>query len=186
MAGMSSHDILTGQLFETSKAILGVDRMDVMSVVGVLKEARDRKSFVWLIGNGGSAATVSHFANDLEKVCGIRAVPLPELTSTITAYGNDNGWSRMFADALDGYAGPEDVLVIFSCSGFSENVIEAAFRWWAKTRTLLIFTGNNRDSKLLQSASAEAVIFVEHPDIMVQETVHLALCHAIVHILKEI
>lgn len=181
---MSAHDVLMTHLNATAKALLSVDRLEVAGVVDVLRRVRERNGFVWIIGNGGSAATASHFANDLEKVCETRAIPLMELGCTISAFGNDDGWHKMFSHALEGYASQSDVLVIFSCSGFSGNVVEAAKKWNAGN-ALVIFTGDNRDSKLLQVASAEVVVFVNNPEIRVQESVHLALCHAIVEVLKK-
>ena len=75
------------------------------------------RGIAWVIGNGGSAATASHFANDLFKMGRLRAVPLADLTPLSTAYGNDHGWKSMYADPLKGLMGREDVLIAISCSG---------------------------------------------------------------------
>lgn len=167
---------------ESSNAMFRVDRESVLWIVKMLIEAKARGVFVWLAGNGGSASTASHFANDLRKQCLIKAISIPDLGPTISAYGNDEGWSEMYAGVVAGYAGPRDLVVLFSCSGDSENVVKTAQSPYGG---LIVFTGNNRESRLVREGKSEVVVFVDHPDIMVQESVHLILCHAIVAALKK-
>lgn len=157
------------------------DREPVMWIVKMLIEAQARGVFVWLAGNGGSASTASHFANDLRKQCLIKAISIPDLGPTVSAYGNDEGWSEMYAKVVEGFADPRDMVILFSCSGNSENVVRVAQGSYGGT---IVFTGNDRESRLVREGKHEAVVFVDHPDIKVQESVHLALCHAIVAALK--
>lgn len=181
MFGMNVCDGVVDHLLKTSGAMSRVDCQDVVKAVEILEKVRERNGFVWLVGNGGSGATASHFANDLQKVCGIRAMALVDLMPILTAYGNDEGWHKMFSRALEGYASPGDVVIVFSCSGYSGNAVEVAKEWDGE---MVIFTGADQDSKLIQESSAEAIIIVNDPQIMVQESVHLAVCHAIVDVLK--
>ena len=86
---------------------------------------------IYLAGNGGSAATASHWANDLGKATKcpgakpIRVVSLSEHVSWMTALANDDGYDRIFAGQLENFAVPGDVLVVFSASGNSPNLVEA-------------------------------------------------------------
>lgn len=178
---MSTSATIRDHLLETSRTLGQSDVNDLERVVEILTQAREYKSHVWLLGNGGSASTCSHFANDLQKVCGVRALCLTDMAPLVLAYGNDEGWQKMFSRALEGYGKPEDVLIIFSCSGYSPNAIEAARVW---KDVMIVFTGDDLDSKLIQEAGADVIVNVFHEDIMVQESVHLAMCHAIVEALR--
>ena len=92
----------------------------------------DRRIFI--IGNGGSAATASHFACDLAKgatVSGkrrVRAISLTDNVALMTAIGNDLGYDRLFTEQIANLAGEGDVLVAISASGNSPNILDT-LRW---------------------------------------------------------
>lgn len=147
----------------------------------ILRRAKNQNAMVYLLGNGGSASTASHFANDLLKMGKLRAVALPDLAPVMTAYGNDNGWADMFGSMLRGFLLPQDVVVGISCSGFSENVIKAIEM--AKTINLpsvrtVVLTGNTWASPLVK-LEPDVVVHVPFADIRVQEDCHLVICHAV-------
>jgi len=83
---------------------------------------------LYLIGNGGSAATASHFATDLgvgslNKANPIRAVSLTDNNAVVTASANDFGYEQIFARQIDLLARKGDVLIAISASGNSKNLI---------------------------------------------------------------
>jgi D-sedoheptulose 7-phosphate isomerase len=158
-------------------SLLTVNQYEVEKAVRVLEQAKADDAFVWIVGNGGSAATSSHFANDLEKMCGIRAISVPDMTPAILAHGNDEGWEKMFANVIRRNSGPKDVVVAISCSGYSPNVIKVAEDH--SYNRLIVLTGDDDDSKLAQ-IRPDALIMAPDDDIKVQEDIHLAVCHAIV------
>lgn len=163
----------------------GMDLMEVAKAVNILRLAKSQGVMIWLAGNGGSASTASHFANDLIKQCGIKAMCLNDMVPTILAYGNDGGWQDMFSGPMRVMQpSPSDILILFSCSGESPNIIKLVEGWIGGQ--VVLFTGDNQDSSLIQSAKAHIILQVFNPDIMVQESVHLALCHAIVSALKSV
>ena len=172
----------TQEHFKSVTDALGlVDLDQVNDAVQMLRKVKQKKGMVWLVGNGGSAATAEHFANDLLKMAGIRAIPLSAMTSTVTAYGNDDGWEFMFKNPMLRMNNDEgwnnDVLVAISCSGNSPNVVDLS-EWWSLN--LIVLTGAEKIKNKLANISQEnPVIHVEDPDITVQEDVHLAICHAI-------
>jgi D-sedoheptulose 7-phosphate isomerase len=95
-----------------------------------LNEARNKEASVFFIGNGGSAATASHFANDIaigtnDYVLPYKAVSLTDNNAIITAIGNDHGYDQIFIRQLKIFGKPNDVLVGISASGNSENIINA-------------------------------------------------------------
>lgn len=161
-------------------ALQAISWESVEQATRILQRARNQNAMVYVCGNGGSAATADHFANDLLKMGKVRAVSLPGMVPTITAYGNDNGWDEMFAGVLRGMLLPQDVVVGISCSGFSSNVIKAIEM--AKTVNMpmvhtIALTGNTWESPLTK-LDPDVVIHVPFADIRVQEDCHLVVCHA--------
>jgi D-sedoheptulose 7-phosphate isomerase len=86
---------------------------------------------VFFIGNGGSAATASHFANDIAigtrtgDAKPFRAMALTDNVAVLTALANDNGYDSIFVDQLKVHLRDGDALVAISASGNSPNVIAA-------------------------------------------------------------
>lgn len=103
---------------------------EVDNFVNILNEARNQEASVFFIGNGGSAATASHFANDIaigtnDYVLPYKAVSLTDNNAIITAIGNDHGYDQIFIRQLKIFGKPNDVLVGISASGNSQNIINA-------------------------------------------------------------
>lgn len=100
-------------------------------VVSRLQAARASGRTVYLAGNGGSAATASHWMNDLVKATRcegmrpFRAICLSDNTSLLTALANDEGYDRAFCGQLETLGEPGDVLVVISASGNSPNLVSA-------------------------------------------------------------
>jgi D-sedoheptulose 7-phosphate isomerase len=96
-----------------------------------LRLARDDGRTVFIAGNGGSAATATHWANDLNKAASrsgrrpFRCISLTDSTSWLTALANDDGYDRVFAGQLTNLADADDLLVMISASGNSPNLLQA-------------------------------------------------------------
>ena len=108
-----------------------IDLEALERVVERLRTARDAGSMVYIAGTGGSAATATHWANDLAKAtkrsgrAPMRMMCLSDNTSWLTALGNDEGYERVFAGQLENFARPDDVLIVISASGNSPNLLRA-------------------------------------------------------------
>lgn len=163
-------------LARSAEAIRLLDVGEIANAITILREVKDCGGTVWVVGNGGSAATAEHFAGDLVKVGGVRSVAVPSLSPAVIAYGNDEGWEKMYAAPLEKMKKNYDALVAISCSGDSPNVVCAARLF--HHNMLIILTGSRYDS-LLAGMDADSKIFVRDPDIRVQEDAHLAICHSI-------
>lgn len=160
----------------------------IQDVVDVLLSANYVGSTVFTLGNGGSAATASHFACDLAKGTitpgrpRFRAVALTDNVPLMTAWSNDVAYEDVFADQLGGFMGRGDVVVAFSGSGNSPNVlraVELARRLGGITIGFSGFAGG-------QLSGMVDVPLVVRCDCMEQiEDVHLTLCHLICTVLRE-
>lgn len=107
-----------------------IDPNEIVAFIATLLSARDRGATIFFIGNGGSAATASHFATDLAFGTGasskpLRVVSLADNVPTMTAIANDFGYEDVFTRQLRVQGRPGDVLVAISASGNSPNLIKA-------------------------------------------------------------
>src|SRR3984885_10153452 len=119
-----------------NQSLDSLDTQEVSGFLDLLVDAYEKDRTVFVIGNGGSAANASHFANDLAKGTlramdqpkRMRAMSLTDNVALMTAYGNDEGYASIFEQQLRTYARPGDIVVAISGSGNSPNVI-AAIEW---------------------------------------------------------
>jgi D-sedoheptulose 7-phosphate isomerase len=126
-----------------------VDLSEIKIFVELLLSARKSGATIFFIGNGGSAATASHFANDLafgthEHEKPFKAISITDNVSVLTALGNDYGYGEIFVRQLKVYAEKGDVVVGISASGNSQNLISAfnyAKSSGIKTMALTAFDG---------------------------------------------
>jgi D-sedoheptulose 7-phosphate isomerase len=104
-------------------------------VIRAIEQARDEQRQIFVIGNGGSAATASHMMNDLCKgTLGhkgdapwprLRVIALTDNVSLMTAWANDTDYNHVFSEPLKNLAQRGDVLIAISASGNSPNILAA-------------------------------------------------------------
>lgn len=107
-----------------------IDVNEIKGFANTLLDARERGARIFFIGNGGSAATASHFANDVaigSKSWNkpFRALSLTDNTAVLTAIANDDSYDEIFVQQLKIHMVPGDVVVAISASGNSPNVVRA-------------------------------------------------------------
>ena len=133
---LSAEAFAAGYLDYVSTLIKKLDTRAIAAFIHQLEAARQNNNTVFLAGNGGSAATASHMANDIgldvlkkSKIgTPFRVLALTDNVAVMTAVGNDDGYDKLFVYQLRIHYQPGDKLVVISASGNSPNVVEAA-RW---------------------------------------------------------
>ncbi len=147
-----------------------------------LLRCRERGGTIFVVGNGGSAATASHFACDLSKgtrcdgLAPFRVIPLTDNMPLITAWGNDTSYERVFAEQLSALVRPGDVLVAISGSGNSPNVLAAVEVARAHGALTIAFTGESGGGLAPMVALA---IRVPLPDMELVEDAHSIITHSL-------
>jgi D-sedoheptulose 7-phosphate isomerase len=169
---------------QASEGMTLVDRDEVVDVVKVLDMVRKNGKRVYVCGNGGSHDTASHFVNDLVKQCRVKAYCVAGDTSTVLAYGNDEGWENMFSAALRGKFDTGDCVVGISCSGDSLNVLNALLLAQQFGGFTVGLTGLSKSSKMALMGLT-AMVYVPVPDIRVQEDLHLMICHSVIRQMQD-
>ena len=174
---------------ECIAALNAVDLDAVAGVTDALLAARDAGRLVFIVGNGGSAATASHMATDLMLGSQLidpplRVMALTDNQAIITATGNDIDFHQVFARQLSRLAQPGDLLIAVSASGNSPNILACVDVATAMKVTTIGFTGFD-GGKL--SVLVEHLIHVptRKGAYGPVEDVHLAVNHMITERLKE-
>ena len=108
----------------------------------------DNGGKVLLCGNGGSATDALHFSAELlcryeKERQPLAAVALPADTATLTAAGNDYDFSQIFARQISGLGKPGDVLIVFTTSGQSPNILEATKAATTAGLSVIALTGRD-------------------------------------------
>ncbi len=111
-------------LEDLSRAITELPLKLVVELVDAVDEVRINGGTVHLIGNGGSAGTPSHSAGDWSKELSMRTICHMDNVSALTAWANDTDYNNVFAASLDIYLQEGDLLIAYSGSGNSKNVLK--------------------------------------------------------------
>lgn len=157
-------------------------------VVDILREARLGGRQVFIMGNGGSASTATHFVCDLAKntrrddLPHFRVIGLTDNMAMFSAYANDEGYEHVFEAQLANLIDPGDIVIGISASGNSKNVLNAVALAKQHGAATIGFTGF--DGGRLRTL-VDTNIHVESNVIEHVEDIHLMLEHMIVKTLKE-
>ncbi len=177
-----SRDVATAHFGDVTEAVRALDMDAVQRLVVRLDGARRRGATVYIAGNGGSAATASHWVNDLGKAtrgagARMRVMALADNTPWVTALANDEGFGCVFAEQLKNFARGGDLLIVISCSGNSPNLVaavECARAQDVETVALLGFDGG----ALKDMVDDHVLVASERGAYELVEDVHGVVCHA--------
>lgn len=162
-------------------------REPLNAVLALLERARAERRHIFVFGNGGSATTATHFACDLGKgtvrpnLPRFKVTALHDNLAMFSAYANDQGYDRVFAEPLISLAEPGDIAIGFSVSGTSPNVLRALEVANARGLVTVAFAG--RDGGAMKSLAHYAIV-VPSPHYGHVEDLHLMMTHALCHALN--
>lgn len=163
-----------------------IDPAQVEALADAVFRCYETGRTVFIIGNGGSGSNASHFCEDLGKGTlrredfddeakkRLRVISLTDNTPYILAWGNDEGFERVFLEQLKNLAGSGDLLVAISGSGNSPNVLAAVD--WANRHGLKTFGLTGFEGGKLRQMQ-QAGLHVPLNDMGMVESIHLCLFH---------
>lgn len=161
----------------------------VEAAIQLLIRALENDRFIYTMGNGGSAATASHLANDLGKG-GMRGFPrrfkilsLVDTVPLLTAWANDTNYERVFVEQLDNFVGPGDVVIAISGSGNSRNVLLAAELGRKRGAAVVGLTGFDGGEL---ARICDVCVIVPSDDMQHIEDMHLKVAHMIYASIRDI
>ena len=143
-------------------------------VVTLIRRAREQGASVYLIGNGGSAAIVSHAKTDLLNVADVKAITLLE-PAILTCLSNDYGYEQVFSRQIEVLANPDDILIAVSSSGQSENILNAAKVMLEKGANVITLTGFESDNPLRKMGQYN--YWINSSNYTLVEIAHLFVLH---------
>jgi D-sedoheptulose 7-phosphate isomerase len=183
-------------LERVGQELLRIDPAEVKALADGIYGCYDRGATVFIIGNGGSGSNASHFCEDLGKGTlrredfdddrkkRLRVLSLTDNTPYILAWGNDEGFERVFLEQLKNLARPGDLLVAISGSGNSPNILRAVE--WSNRNGVETFGCTGFSGGKLRSLAKKG-LHVPLDDMGIVESVHLAAFHWVVdHLHKRI
>ncbi len=185
----AAHTYAARYLKEVHDLVATLDDSAVPEVVELLLEARRHRRHIFICGNGGSAATASHFVNDLNKGASVtgqrrfRAIGLVDNTPLLMAWSNDRAYEHALAEQLLNFVEPGDVLVAISGSGNSRNVlhaVQAARQHGATTVGITGFDGGKLRHLVDYSLHVDSSCMEQVED------AHMILCHTMTVTLRQL
>ena len=174
-------DQIKTYLGRISKAFLSLSENQITLSVSLLKDTLENSRTIYLIGNGGSAATASHFATDIGKTVNSKgksgkAISLCDNSSVITAISNDLSYDHVFEKQLSILANPNDVLISISASGNSNNLIRAV-NFANKSKIITLSMTGFDGGELSHISNFVLHVPTTKGDYGVAEDCHSILCH---------
>jgi D-sedoheptulose 7-phosphate isomerase len=167
-----------------------LDLREIEDLVDAIHKAYQDGRFVFIIGNGGSGANASHLCEDLgkgtltdfERQKRLKVISLTDNSPYILAWGNDEGYDRIFVEQLKNLASPGDLLIAISGSGNSPNILRAVE--WANQIGMVTFGVTGYDGGQLKKI-AKKNWHVPCMDMGMAEAVHGVVFHYLVDELRE-
>ena len=173
---------LNTYLHQVAQTLTQLPRQPLDRIAEAIWETYERDGTILICGNGGSAASASHFACDMAKLTisadsrRVRALALTDNIPLITAWSNDQAYADVFVEQLIGLYRPGDMLFAISGSGNSPNVLRAVE--WANDRGAPTVGLTGFDGGRL-ARLARFSLHVRN-DIMPQvEDIHMTICHGL-------
>lgn len=163
---------------------------EINKCMDMLMEAYENDRFIYVIGNGGSAANASHLAQDLAKgtrhskdqTKRLKALSLTDNTPFITAQGNDEGYDSIFEQQLRTFANSGDYLIAISGSGNSPNIIKAIE--WANNNGIKTIGITGYDGGKLRKIATHTV-HVPLNEMCTAESIHSIIFHYVILQIRE-
>ncbi len=186
---MESKASINTYFIELEQMLRDISQAHLQDILSLLEDAYRNGHRIFIIGNGGSAATASHFALDLAKntimpgAPRLKAISLTDHVPLITAWSNDTAYEHIFEEQLVNMIEPGDVVIGISTSGNSPNVINAlnlAKKSCAATVGLLGAKGG------LIKNLVDVYVLAPGQNIEQEEDAHMILAHIITRHMREV
>jgi len=156
---------------------------DIENIIKILITAREKKKKIFVMGNGGSGSTASHLVSDLLKTAITKgnkrfsAISLVDNIPVILAWANDSDYNNIFSEQVKNHISKGDILIGFSGSGKSQNIINA-FSVGKKNGAICIGITGMNGGKFPKMC--DVCLIVPSDDMLTIESTHLILCHCII------
>jgi len=179
-----AHAFIKNYISKLTQTLNSLDVDIINQIILSLEKVNEDNAKIYIIGNGGSAATASHMANDLGiglKLRDIRAFDVESLSdnsSVCTAIANDIGYDNIFYAQIKHKIKPNDVLIAISCSGNSPNIVKAV-EYAKEVGTTIVGASGFEGGKLKELCDINFHVQTDKGEYGLVEDVHMILDHII-------
>tara|TARA_B100000745_G_scaffold54157_1_gene32116 strand:+ start:3854 stop:4453 length:600 start_codon:yes stop_codon:yes gene_type:complete len=191
MTNIEKDNIIKQNLSEQIQCIKKISEEnieEIKNISNILEECREKQNTIYVVGNGGSGSTASHFVSDLlktsilENTPRFRAISLTDNIPVLSAWANDTSYENIFVGQLENFLQSNDVVIAISGSGNSPNVINAIKYANKQDIQTISFTGKDGgDLARLTKINLTIPSF----DMLTIETMHLLICHLLTTMLRK-
>ena len=162
---------------DISKNLLSLDLNKINSIYKLIETTSKKGGTIFLAGNGGNASTASHMSTDLTKNAKIKTVSFND-ANLITCFSNDYGYENWLGAAIKYYVKSNDLVVLLSVSGKSQNLLKAAKFCNKKKIKLITITGAKKNNPLSKTGSINYWINSKAYNIV--ETIQMSILASVV------
>lgn len=173
---------------ELKRCIDSLDYIEIQKIEDVIIKTIKKNGNIYVIGNGGSSSTASHYVVDFTKKLDFYGLPrvniysLSDNVPIITAYANDMSYDDIYYKQIKDRVSSSDIIIVLSASGNSKNLVKAVKYAKEKKMTIISIVGNF-DGNVLKFSDYKIVIDSKNYGII--EDIHLSLNHVISNSIKE-
>lgn len=161
----------------------------INDICNQLLNARNKRKNIFVFGNGGSGSTASHFVSDLLKTAIVKkekrfkAISLTDNVPVILAWSNDVSYDDIFIEQLKNHFSKGDILIGFSGSGNSKNIIKSLKFGKENNAYCIGFTGKSGGK---MNKFCDICLKVPSQDMLTIESQHIMICHCIISIIRNL
>ena len=187
---MKIEDSILTNLKNNQSCLANLDKKSdqIKKITKQLIDARDNGKTIFTMGNGGSGSTSSHFVSDLLKTAimndlkRFKAISLVDNIPVNLAWSNDVSYDSIFSEQLKNFLTDGDIVIGFSGSGNSKNVVNAFEYAKTKGAKSIAISGmsGGKISKL-----ADVSLIVPSNDMLIIESMHILICHCMINAIRE-
>ena len=184
-----SHEYYNNYVSIKNKLLNKINKNDLKNIIEEILTAVKRQKNIFSCGNGGSASTAEHLSCDFSKgsctdtSLNIKVFSLNSNVSLMTAIANDISYDDIFSYQLARFGKPNDILLLFSVSGSSKNILKCAKEAKRKKIKIISFTGFN-GGKIKKLSKYNANFATNNFGIV--EDCHLSIMHFISQYIRNI
>ena len=187
---MNIEDSIKNNLKKNQTCLTSLDGKSeiIKEITEQLINARNKGQTVFTLGNGGSGSTSSHFVSDLLKTAitvdskRFKAISLVDNIPVNLAWANDVSYDSIFSEQLQNFLNSGDIVIGFSGSGNSTNVVNAL--QYAKTKGAITIAISGMTGGKIAKISDVSLI-VPSNDMLIIESMHVLICHCITNAIRE-
>lgn len=165
-----------------------LDTNNLSEFIKILIDVRDKGRKIFTMGNGGSGSTASHFTSDLLKTAitkgdkRFQVISLTDNIPVILAWSNDASYEDIFVEQLKNHLSKGDMIIGFSGSGNSKNILNA-LQYGKKSGAICIGLTGKSGGKMKKFCNV--CIQIPTDDMLQIEALHVVLCHCIISSIRK-